>query len=422
MTYAYKNGTLHVEGVSLPVIADAVSTPCYIYSGGLIRARVSALLDAVRAPWPDNRKPFVAFACKSNSNLGVLALLGSLGLGMDIVSGGELTRSMAAGIPADRIIFSGVGKTDAEIRQAIEADIHQINVESEAELSRLDEISRDIKKNISIALRYTPDVESGAHAKTSTGEEENKFGLMEDEVLRLFAQYKDHPHLKLNAISMHIGSGVPSLEPFREAFDRMAALVKNLRAQGATVTQVDLGGGLWIPYEDQPFPDLPAYGRMIHEIFAPLDVNIALEPGRLLIGECGALLSRVIYTKPRTKKRFVIVDAAMNDLIRPTLYEAYHKIFPVQENNSETSPCDIVGPVCETGDYLALDRDLPFLDRGDLVAVMNAGAYGSVMSSTYNSRPFIAEVLVEDDKFHVVRKPQKVEDIWAHEVIPEHLK
>lgn len=422
MTYQYKNGALHVEDVALAHIAAKIPTPCYIYSAGIIRDRVTRLMDAVTTPWPDGKKPFIAFACKSNSNLAILNYLGKLGTGMDIVSGGELIRCLAAGIPADKIIFSGVGKTDHELRLALDKNIHQINVESEAELARLDEISRDFKKTVHIALRFTPDVDSGAHEKTSTGEEENKFGLMEDEVFRLFKEYEEHPYLRLNAISMHIGSGVPSLEPFREAFLKMSDLVQKLRYHGATITQVDLGGGLWIPYQDEPFPNLQEYGQMIYDIFSPLDVKIALEPGRILVAESGCLLTSVIFNKARTSKRFVIVDAAMNDLIRPTLYDAYHKIMPVVETDADTSPCDIVGPVCETGDYLALDRELPEFQRGDLLAIMNAGAYGSVMSSTYNSRPLVAEILVNGGDFHVIREAQKLEDCWANEKIPTGLK
>lgn len=413
---------MHVEGVNLAQLATKIPTPCYIYSAGLIRERFLGLADAVREYWPEDKKPFIAFAVKSNSNLAVLKLLDTLGAGMDIVSGGELLRCLAANIPSDKIIFSGVGKTDDELRLALERGIHQINVESEAELSRLDEISRDVKRTVQIALRYTPDVASGAHEKTSTGEEENKFGLMEDEISRLFIEYKEHPYLRLNSISMHIGSGVPSLAPFREAFLKMSDLVQKLRYHGATITQVDLGGGLWIPYQDEPLPDMREYGRMIAEIFLPLDVKIALEPGRLMVAEAGTLLTSVIFTKPRTSKKFVIVDAAMNDLIRPTLYDAFHKILPVQENKGDTSLCDVVGPVCETGDYLALDRELPELNRGDLVAILNAGAYGSVMSSTYNSRPLIAEILVDGNDFDIVREAAKVETCWANEKIPARLK
>lgn len=413
---------MHVEDVNLTQIAARVSTPCYIYSGGIIRDRFKRFSEAVQSLWPIDQKPFIAFACKSNSNLAILNLLGSLGAGMDIVSGGELLRSLAAGITPDKIIFSGVGKTDQELRLALEKNIHQINVETEAELERLDVISRELKKTIHIAIRFTPDVASGAHEKTSTGEEENKFGLLEDELYRLFKEYEKHPYLRLNAVSMHIGSGVPTLEPFREAFMKMSDLVQKLRYQGATITQVDLGGGLWIPYEDEPFPNLEEYGQMIHEIFSPLNVKIAFEPGRILVGESGCLLTSVIFNKPRTVKRFVIVDAAMNDLIRPTLYDAYHKIMPVKKTDADVSLCDVVGPVCETGDYLALDRELPQLDRGDLLAIMNAGAYGSVMSSTYNSRPLIPEILVEGSNFHVIREAQKQEDCWANEKIPNKAK
>lgn len=422
MNYHYQDGALHVEKLRLSDIAHDVSTPCYIYSAGLIRDRATKLRDAVQAPWPENKKPFIAFACKANSNIAILRLMKTLGIGMDIVSGGELSRCLAAGVDARNIIFSGVGKTDGELAFAINSGIHQINVESEAELLRLDEISKKLAKRVRIALRFTPDVDSEAHEKTSTGEEENKFGLMREEVFRLFREFRNHEFLQLNGLSMHIGSGVPRLDPFREAFDIMAKLVRDLRDDGATVTQIDLGGGLWIPYLDEPFPNLADYGRMIYDIFAPLDLQIALEPGRIMVAESGALVTSVIFNKQRTDKRFVIVDAAMNDLIRPTLYDAYHKILPLVQTNAAPSLCDVVGPVCETGDYLALDREMADLENGDMVAVMNAGAYGSVMSSTYNSRPLIPEVLVDGDKYYVIRERQKLEDVWANEKIPEYLK
>lgn len=422
MSYHYQNGHLGIENLRLTDIARDIPTPFYVYSAGTIRDRVTRLRDAVQAPWPDDRKPFIAFACKANSNLAVLRLINTLDIGMDIVSGGELSRCLAAGVKASDIIFSGVGKTDAELAFAIHQGVHQINVESEAELLRLDEISRELKKSVRIALRFTPDVDSEAHAKTSTGEEENKFGLMREEVTRLFRDYRDHEFLKLNGLSMHIGSGVPRLDPFREAFLIMADFVRELRADGAELTQIDLGGGLWVPYQDEPFPDLEEYGKMIHEIFSPLDLQIALEPGRIMVAESGALVTSVIFNKARSDKRFIIVDAAMNDLIRPTLYDAHHKIMPLVETQAPRSLCDVVGPVCETGDYLALDRELPELEPGSLLAVMNSGAYGSVMSSTYNSRALIPEILIEADKYFVIREAQKLEDVWANEKIPEHLK
>ena len=422
MSYYYKDGALHVEKLRLSDITRDVSTPCYIYSAGLIRDRATSLRDAVQSPWPENKKPFIAFACKANSNIAILRLMRNLGIGMDIVSGGELSRCLAAGVEAKNIIFSGVGKTDDELTFAIEKNIHQINVESEAELLRLNEISLRLAKPVRIALRFTPDVDSEAHEKTSTGEEENKFGLMREEVFRLFRDFRDHEFLQLNGLSMHIGSGVPRLDPFREAFEIMAQLVRDLREDGATLTQVDLGGGLWIPYQDEPFPNVAEYGQMIYDIFAPLDLQIALEPGRIMVAESGALVTSVIFNKQRTDKRFVIVDAAMNDLIRPTLYDAYHKILPLTEISETASLCDVVGPVCETGDYLALDREMAELERGDLIAVMNAGAYGSVMSSTYNSRPLIPEILVDGDRYDVIRERQKLEDVWANEKIPAHLK
>jgi diaminopimelate decarboxylase len=417
--YQYRNNVLFVESIPLTKIADEFSTPCFVYSETKIREQVAALQTALHSRWTGKRKIFLAYAMKANSNKSILQLMHSLGCGMDIVSGGELLRARAAGIPADHIIFSGVGKTDDELRLALNENIHQINVESSAELARLDEITNDTKQTIKIALRYTPDVVSGAHAKTSTGEEENKFGLTEDEITDLFVKYQNHPYLKLRTLSMHIGSGVPTLTPFEEAFNHLASMIKDLRSRGCTVSDVDLGGGLWVPYEDGvPHAPLDDYAELITRIFASLDINISLEPGRLLIAESCALLTRVIYTKERENKKFVIVDAGMNDLIRPTLYEAHHPILPVHhEPNAPTAPCDVVGPVCETGDFFALDRILPTsLDRGDVIAIMVSGAYGTVMSSLYNTRPFAAEVMVKSDNARLIRKRQNLEDIWKDEI------
>ncbi len=417
--YQYRNNILHVESVPMPEIAQEFSTPCYVYSETKIREQVATLQTALKTHWRGKGSVFIAYAMKANSNKSILQLMHSLGCGMDIVSGGELMRARAANIPADHIIFSGVGKTDDELRLALNEQIQQINIESSAELARLDEITQSTKQSIKIALRYTPDVVSGAHAKTSTGEEENKFGLTTEEITSLFVKYQSHPYLKLRTLSMHIGSGVPTLDPFEEAFTHMASMITNLRAIGCTVTDVDLGGGLWVPYNGEPQAPVDEYAAMISRIFAPLDIHVSLEPGRILIAESCALLTRVIYTKEREDKKFVITDAGMNDLIRPTLYDAYHPILPVvnETTNTKTHPCDVVGPVCETGDYFALDRELPHtIDRGDILAVMVAGAYGSVMSSLYNTRPFIPEIMVKGDSVRLIRKRQAVTDIWKDEV------
>lgn len=415
--YHYVNGTLSCDNTKLSSIAETYGTPCYIYSETQIIKRVTQLRDALNASWTSTNKPFIAFAMKANSNRSILQIMNNLGCGADIVSGGELQRARAAGIKADHIIFSGVGKTDDEITLALNESIRQINVESSAELYRIDALSRAKEKPIQVALRYTPDVVSGAHEKMSTGEEDNKFGLTESEIIALYNEFRGHPFIQLHGLSMHIGSGVPSLTPFEDAFKKLATLVATLRANGHTVTELDLGGGLWVPYNNEPEPPVEDYAALINQIFAPLNVNIALEPGRLLIAESGALLTRVIYTKERDHKQFVIVDAAMNDLIRPTLYESYHPILPVEENKTDAkAPRDVVGPVCESGDFFAENRDLTPLTRGDLLAITVAGAYGSVMSSLYNTRPMAAEVLITSHGVKLIRSPQRVDDIWRDEV------
>lgn len=411
------NDELSSDGVSLSEIASRYGTPCYLYSSSHIKMRVTELQIALARHWKGEHKPFIAYAMKANSNRSILQLMQSLGCGVDIVSGGELARARAAGIPASAIIFSGVGKTDDELVLALNEQIGQINIESSAELKRLDILTTATKQSIKIALRFTPDIISGAHEKTSTGEEDNKFGLTDDEIYKLFDYYKDHPYLSLCALSMHIGSGVPSLDPFRDAFLRMANMVQTLRQAGHTITDIDLGGGLWVPYDGEPEPPVDEYAQMIAEIFEPLSLHVTLEPGRLLIAESSCLLTKVIYTKDRDNKQFVIVDAGMNDLIRPTLYDAYHPILPVKRKaNSVSKKRDVVGPVCETGDYFAFDRELPALDRDDLVAIMVTGAYGTVMSSHYNTRPLIQEIMIENNSTRLIRRQQKLDDLWRDEL------
>lgn len=417
------NGNLYIDDVAISDIAKEIPTPFYLYSASKITERYTALKAALDAAWSGAKKPMIAFACKANSNIAVINLLASLGAGADVVSGGELQRALAAGVPANRIVFSGVGKTDAELTLAINNHIHQINVESAPELNALEKIAQHLNKKVSIALRFTPDVDCQAHAKTSTGEDDHKFGLVESEILALADRFKNHPYIHLRAISMHIGSGVPSLDPFQDAFHKTANLVKTLRAYGLAIDTVDLGGGIWIPYRNEPQADLNAYATMISSIFEPLDVQIMLEPGRILVAESGALISKVIYIKNRPEtsgsKTFAIVDAAMNDLIRPTLYEAHHPIVPISNTSDKTETTyDIVGPVCETGDYLALDRTLPTLKSGDHIAILCAGAYGSAMSSTYNSRPLITEIMVKGSAYKIIRAQQNIQDIWKDEKIP----
>ncbi len=415
--FDYRDNILCVGTIPLAEIAKIHGTPTYIYSFESLKNSYTLLANALNNAWPHATKPLIAYACKANSNLAVMNSFAKLGAGCDIVSIGEMYRALKSGFSPDKILFSGVGKTHDELRAALQYRIRQINVETRDELIALDSLSREMNQNVHVALRFNPDIESFAHSKTSTGEGEHKFGLMDSEIFDLYQTYAAHPFIKIDGLSMHIGSGVPRLDPFEKAFERMAKMILDLRAQGHKVHHADLGGGLWVPYQDEPKADLAAYAAMIARIFGPLDIHVAIEPGRILVAESGCLLTRVISVKEQYNKRFVIVDAGMNELIRPTLYDAYHPILTVTKKEN-SGMADIVGPVCETGDYFALERDFPSVKPGDLVAIMIAGAYGSVMSSQYNTRPLCAEILVKDEQIHCVRRRQDYTDIWAQEIIP----
>jgi diaminopimelate decarboxylase len=421
--FTVKNGTLFVDDVACHQIAEQAGTPCYIYSAKKISSQYRRLSEALVKNWTGSGSPLIAFACKANGNLAVMRLLGSLGAGADVVSGGEVRRALAAGIPASRIVFSGVGKTRAELSDALSLGIHQINIETAGELDTLIELAKETGVKAPVAFRYTPDVEADTHAKISTGENDHKFGLMEEEILDLYAGAHASGHIDAKGLSVHIGSQLFNLSPFEEAFNKTAALIGKLRSLGLPVSVADVGGGLGVPYrDDQAVFDVDGYAALVNRIFAPLNVSVMLEPGRFLVAESGALMTSVTYIKERPHKRFVIVDAGMNDLIRPTLYEAWHPILPLKDTPGAPAISDIVGPVCETGDYFALERPLPPVKPGDRIAVLVAGAYGSVMSSYYNARPFITEVMVNGSAWDIVRAPQKTEDIWKNETIPGWLK
>lgn len=418
------DGRLFVDGISCEDIAQACGTPCYIYSAQRIARQYLLLNDTVSAHWRGAGKPSIAFACKANSNLAVLRLLGSLGAGADVVSGGEIERALAAGIAPDRIVFSGVGKTRDELNLALQRGIAQINIETAGELDILLEDAPAHNVCPRVAFRYTPGVEAATHAKISTGEDDHKFGLLEEEILSLYARASASGKVEPVGISVHIGSQIFNLDAFEQAYGKVISLITKLRENGHAVTSVDLGGGFGVPYqEDQAEFDTGGYARLIDRMFSGLGVSLLLEPGRFLVAEAGALLTRVTYVKDRPDRRFVIIDAGMNDLIRPTLYEAWHTIVPVTPVDGTPTPADIVGPVCETGDYFALGRPLPPVQPGDLLAVLCAGAYGAAMSSQYNSRPLIPEILVgEDGRWDVVRRRQEIPEIWALENIPGWLK
>ncbi|MFI4948111.1 MAG: diaminopimelate decarboxylase [Alphaproteobacteria bacterium] len=417
--FPYRDGELYAEAVPVARIAAAVGTPFYLYSAASLSARYGAFAAAF-AP----ARPLICYAVKANANLAVLRVFARLGAGADVVSEGELRRALAAGIPSQRIVFSGVGKTRAELEAALSAGIHQINVESIPELRRLSEAAAARGAIARIAIRVNPDVDALTHAKISTGKKENKFGIdLEDagEAYRLAAEL---PGIEPVGLAVHIGSQTGGgLGPFEEAFERLAALIVELRQVGLIVQRVDLGGGLGIRYHTETPPDPKDYARLVQGVFGTLDVEIACEPGRVLVGPSGLLVAKVIYVKDGASRRFVIVDAAMNDLIRPALYEAWHDIVPVRlpAPGAVLSPADVVGPICETGDSFASGRDLPPLSEDDLVALTGAGAYGAVMSSTYNSRLLVPEVLVSGSRFAVIRARPSYEAMLGLDAVPDWL-
>src|SRR5579864_140840 len=410
--FDYRNGVLHAEAVSLVELADAVGTPFYCYSTATLERHYRVFSEAFAG-----EKTLICYAMKANSNQSVLRTLAKLGAGADVVSGGELKRALAASIPPERIVFSGVGKTEAELGAALAADILCINVESEPELELLSRLASEQGKTARISVRVNPDVDSGSHAKISTGKSENKFGIPLTQARAVYARASKLPGIRVTGVDVHIGSQITDLVPLEAAFRLLADFVQTLRADGHTISHVDFGGGLGIPYHmDQAAPPLPsAYAAMVKRVTHNLGCTLMFEPGRMIVGNAGILVSRVIYVKHGDAKNFVIIDAAMNDLIRPTLYEAHHDILPVRQpaQGTRTMVADVVGPVCESGDYLALDRSMPEPRAGDLVAIMTAGAYGAVQSSTYNTRALVPEVLVKDDQFAVVRPRVEVEALIA---------
>jgi diaminopimelate decarboxylase len=416
--FPYRAGQLHAEEVPVARIADAVGTPFYVYSAGSLTARYRAFAAAF-APDP----PLICYAVKANSNLAVLRLLGGLGAGADVVSEGELRRALAAGMPARRIVFSGVGKTRAELDAALDAGLHQINVESVPELRRLSAVAAARGVAAPVAIRVNPDVDALTHAKIATGKKENKFGIDIDDAVEAYRLADELPGIEPVGLAVHIGSQLVEIGPFRQAFARLAELVVELRGFGYAVRRLDLGGGIGIRYHAER-PLAPAdYAALVRQAFAPLELELTVEPGRVLCGPAGLLVARVVYVKDGATRRFVILDAAMNDLIRPALYDAWHDIVPARLTAADAvlRPVDVVGPVCETGDTFAAERDLPPLAEDDLVAFTNAGAYGAVMSSTYNSRLLVPEVLVSGRRFAVVRRRPRYDEMLGLDAIPDWL-
>ena len=414
--FELRDGELYCEGVSLVRLAEAVGTPVYVYSTATLERHYTVFAGALNAH-ASLGAPLVAYAVKANSNLSVLRTLAALGAGADTVSEGEIRRAIAAGIPPERIVFSGVGKTAAELAYAIETGVAHINIESEPELDLVAAIAASHGARPDVVIRVNPDVGAGGHAKISTGKSESKFGVSLAEAERLFAKAATRPSLRAVGVACHIGSQIIDLAPLEAAFGLMRALVGRLRASGFSVTRLDLGGGLGVPYFNQPDPPPPeAFAAMAARAVGGLDLQLTFEPGRVIAANAGVLLARVLHVNARPDgRRFLVLDAAMNDLVRPAMYDAYHDIRAVTPHGGELLAYDVVGPVCETGDTFTRERMLPPLVSGDLVAFMSAGAYGAVMSSEYNSRPLVPEVLVRGESFAVVRPRPTYEEMLARE-------
>ena len=418
--FEYRGGVLHAEDVPLDKLADEVGTPFYCYSTATLVRHYRVFAAALP------KTALIAFSVKANGNLAVLKTLGNLGAGADVVSAGELKKALAAGIPAERIVFSGVGKTKEEMRLALEACIYQFNVEGEPELEALSEVAQGMDVRAPVTIRVNPDIDAKTHAKITTGTAETKFGVPWSRARDAYALAAKLPGIEIVGVDVHIGSQITELAPFRAAFERVAGLIAELRSLGHRITRADFGGGLGVPYrlDNAPPPDPAAYGSVIAAATKNLDVQLIFEPGRLIAANAGILVSRVIYVKPGESKVFLVLDAGMNDLIRPALYDAHHDILPVKEKqpNAPRRRYDVVGPVCETADLFARDRDLPEVQGNDLMAIMTAGAYGSVMASAYNARPPAPEILVHGREWCVVRPRVTLEALFALDRVPGWLE
>ena len=418
--FIYKNGVLHAEDVPLSVIADQVGTPFYCYSRATLERHFRVFDEALVG-----MDHLICYAMKAASNVALLKVLAGLGAGMDVVSGGEYARAKAAGVSGDKIVFSGVGKTRDEIHLALSGGIRQFNVESEPELEVISSVAQNLGVIAPITIRVNPDVDAKTHHKIATGKSENKFGIPIAKARAVYAQAAALPGIKVIGIDVHIGSQLTDLAPFEAAYQKVADLTQELRSDGHEISRLDLGGGLGIPYarSNETPPTPKDYGAMVQRVLGHLDAEIEIEPGRLIAGNAGILVTKTIYVKEGEGRKFLIVDAAMNDLLRPAMYEAHHDIVPVHEPTaaSDVEMYDVVGPVCETGDTFAKERSLPPLTADDLVAFRSAGAYGAVMASEYNSRPLIPEVLVDGDQFAVIRARPSIEEMIARDSVPDWL-
>ncbi len=410
--FDYRDGRLFAEEIPVSEIVQRIGTPVYIYSARTLRRHFRIIRQAF-----EGTDTLICYAMKALSNLSILKLFSDLGAGFDIVSAGELMRCLKAGADPEKIVFSGVGKTDHEIETALTADILMINVESRPELYRISEVARRLRRDARVSLRVNPDLDPGTHPHISTGHRDSKFGIPLSQVREYYAEARSLPNLVLAGLSTHIGSQITDTSPFVEAGRKVAGIVRDLRADGIALKYLDLGGGLGIPYQEEP-SDPAKYASALLGPLRELGVKIIIEPGRVLVGNAGIMVTRVLYVKETDVKRFVVVDGAMNDLIRPVLYEAYHEIRPVEERgHSALETADVVGPVCESGDFFARERQLPPVEAGELLAIMSAGAYGFVMASNYNSRPRAPEIVVDGSRFHVVRERENFDDLVRGESI-----
>jgi diaminopimelate decarboxylase len=415
--FEYRGGEFCCEDTPLSKIADAAGTPVYVYSSATLERHYAVFKQAF-AP----REVLIAFAVKANANIAVLATLAKQGAGADTVSQGEIERALKAGVPPERIIFSGVGKTESELAYAIKTGVHQINVESIAELEALSRLAAELDAKPAIAIRVNPDIGAGGHEKISTGKSDAKFGVSIDQAMQYYARAHTDPHLDAKGLAVHIGSQIKDLAPLEAAFRTLRSTAEKLRGAGLHIERLDLGGGLGVPYFHEPDPPSPAaYAAMVSRVFDGIDIALAFEPGRMIAANAGVLLSRVIRIQERPGRPILVLDAGMNDLIRPAIYDAYHEIKPLKEpaHGAPLQNYDVVGPICETGDTFTRNRPLPLLAAGDLVAFLTAGAYGATMASTYNARALAPEVLVRDDRFDIVRRRWDVADQLALECIPE---
>lgn len=418
--FDYKNGELYAEDVPLRAIAETVGTPVYVYSTATFERHYSVFAESF-----DGIEALVAYSVKANSNIAVLATLAKMGAGADVVSGGELARALLAGIPGDKIVFSGVGKTKSEMRAGLRAKIRVFNVESLAELEALNEVALEMGTSAPVAFRVNPDVTAGGHAKISTGRKENKFGIAWSSAEDAYAHAAKLPGIEIVGVDVHIGSQIDQLAPFEAAIEKVGGLISRLREAGHRIKSFDIGGGLGIPYGDNKVTPPPPseYGKLVKRLTRGMDVEMIFEPGRMIAGNSGVLLSEVLYVKNGEDRNFLIIDAAMNDLLRPALYDAFHDIESVKAPGTEAieATYDVVGPICESGDTFTTGRDMPALEAGDLVVLHSAGAYGAAQSSQYNTRPLVPEVLVKGNRFEVIRERPKIEEILKSERLPSWL-